>query len=279
LRPKLVGRKKHWKEGPIEQNNGEQLEESFIWLANNLLSRRVVPHLQWRRAIPKATPFFLHRSAGLLSSACPSGGGAERGARLLGGRTLYMRSLRFVSYRSSTVTFISLPRVSSLFQITGDGGGSDGLGWRLVVLLLVFGMELLGAPMIGWLGYVGISVVYGMDAVKLFCFGGSAGIPDGGGGGSLFRSLAGWPAVVDLFSSLTSHKWSADVLSMLMMCFGVATSMFDDTCERWRWSSDGGWMLPPRRRRAVWWRHFFSLAPGPCVVFFTIRRTLLQSGM
>jgi hypothetical protein len=80
--------------------------------------------------------------------------------------------------------------------------------------------------MFGWLGCVDIYVVCGTDAVKLFCFGGRAGIPDGGGGGSLFRSLAGWPAAVDLFSSLTSHKWSADVLSMLMMRFGVAT-------ERW----------------------------------------------
>jgi hypothetical protein len=64
------------------------------------------------------------------------------------------------------------------------------------------------------------------------CFGGRVGIPDGsrscaadavGGGGCLFRSPTVWPAVVDILSSPTSHKSTADALSSLMMRFGDAT--------------------------------------------------------
>jgi hypothetical protein len=84
--------------------------------------------------IPKPSLSFLHRSAGLLSSAHPRSGGVERGARLLGGWSLYRRSPEFSSYSSPTAPSISQPRVSSLFLISGKGGGSGvfsaGLGRR-----------------------------------------------------------------------------------------------------------------------------------------------------
>jgi hypothetical protein len=84
--------------------------------------------------IPKASSPFLRRSAGLLSSAHPRGGGVERGARLLGRWFLYKRSPKFSSYRSAAVPSISPPRVSYLFLISGKGGDSGvfsaGLGRR-----------------------------------------------------------------------------------------------------------------------------------------------------
>jgi hypothetical protein len=109
--------------------------------------------------IPRAIATFLRRSVGPLSSV----GGVERDAQLLGGRILYRGRSIIPSYSSPAAISISSPMVSSLLQISGDGGGSgvffDGLGRRLVMLFLIaFGMELLGVSMVELFGCVGDSV-------------------------------------------------------------------------------------------------------------------------
>jgi hypothetical protein len=175
--------------------------------------------------IPITSLPSLCRSVGPLSSTAPFSGGVERGAQLSDGRELYSRSS--MSHRFYVPAAILPPRVSLLFQISGDIGGSNGfssgLGGRLVVLLiLVIGLELLGLPLCGFLcwvddlvadgGFGYQEVVCGRSMDVLLGFGGGL-LSQSRGSGSSFPSLQGlvwrWPTSIHWCSCVFggSKRW------------------------------------------------------------------------
>ena len=126
----------------------------FFLLLQNLFSLRLelsFPFLQCHKAISRATRFSLSRSAGPLSSGVLASGGAERGARLLGGRALYSFRLRSSSSSVPPTSSISPARVRFPRRFSGDDGISGVVSGEIcarlvLVFLFALGKDLLCSP-------------------------------------------------------------------------------------------------------------------------------------
>ena len=144
------------------------------------------PFLQCHKAISRATRFSLRRSAGPLSSGVLASGGAERGARLLGGRALYSFRLRSSSSSVPPASSISPARVRFPRRFSGDDGISGVVSGEIcarlvLVFLFALGKDLL-CSLVSSLFRAGVAVAgRGLPGGLLLRFGGGGAIFVSGG--------------------------------------------------------------------------------------------------